>query len=715
MTRTRPVLPLLISFVFGATLASPAVLGQQPETYAKAAEDKEDNEKIIDELVVTAARYVSTGGRSANKSDIPLVETPQSVTVISRDMMDLLNMKSLNESMRYVSGGTGEAFGPDERYDWLTVRGFSPVQYIDGVRAPIASVNNAGTDLYGSESVEILKGPSSVLYGQNPPGGIVNMTSRRPRQQFGGEVGVQLGEYNHRQINGDMTGALTDRVSGRFTMLYRDRETQVDLLRSKRLYVAPAITIDFTPDTSITLLANFQDDDLDNQSTGFLPAFGTSRPNPLGKVPVGRNLGEPGVNFFERTQYSAGYDLSHRFNDRVSIEQNFKYFDAEVRSRAIYGGGLRDQDRNGVPDDFRTVNRFDFPFNEDIESTNVDTRLNLLFDTGALEHSVLVGVDYRRYTGFSEYGFNTAPPIDLFEPVYGAEVGDGGPIFPFVDATNKQTGIYVQDQIRANRLIFTLSGRQDYLDTTSFGNSTDEDVFSYRAGVNYVFDNGISPYVQTARSFQPVAGADFSGKAFIPTTGTQFEAGLKYDGRGLARGLNVFASAAAYQIVQENILTPDPVNPNFRVQTGEVEVQGVEIEASARIYERLTFNFAYTYTDSEVTRSNTANLGKELVAVPKKLASLLIDYTFQTGPIAGFGAGAGIRYRGRQYGDALNNWPSDPVTVFDAILHYDTRKWRFTVNASNLTDKIFVDRCSSTSNCFYGTRRLVTTSFLRKF
>ena len=125
---------------------------------------------------------------------------------ISRDMIDLLNWTSLNESVRYSAGATGEAFGPDERYDWLQIRGFDPVQFIDGVQAPIGSVNNTGTDLYGSESVEVLKGPAAVLYGQSPPGGIVNMVSRRPQDGRGGELEVQGGEYNMWQVAGDLTG-----------------------------------------------------------------------------------------------------------------------------------------------------------------------------------------------------------------------------------------------------------------------------------------------------------------------------------------------------------------------------------------------------------------------------------------------------------------------------------------------------------------------------
>lgn len=699
------------SVLIAGTAAAWVTGGLLAPTASLAQEDDE----AVEEIVVTAPEYVSTGGRSANKTDIPLVETPQSVTVISRDMIDLLNMNSLNESMRYVSGGTGEAFGPDERYDWLKVRGFDPVQYIDGVQAPIASVNNTGTDLYGFQSVEILKGPTSALYGQAPPGGIVNMTSRRPEHELGGELEAQFGEYNHMQVNGDITGSLADNVSARFTALYRDRETQVDFLQSKRLYVSPALTVDISPDTSLTLLANYQDDDLDNQSTGFLPAFGTFLPNPLGTVPVGRNLGETGVNFFDRSQYSAGYDFTHVFNDSFSIEQNFKYFDVQVRSRAIFGGGLLDADADGTPDDYRTVIRWDFPFNEDIKSTNVDTRANLSFDTGGLEHTMLIGVDYRHYKGFSEFGFAAAPSIDLFDPVYDADVGDGAAPFPNVDSTQDQTGLYIQDQIRADKVVVTLSGRQDYLETETPGGDTDEDAFSYRVGLNYVFDNGFSPYVQTARSFQPVAGADFEGNQFEPTTGTQVEGGIKYDGRALASNMDVFTSLAAYRIVQENLTTPDLENPNFNIQTGEVEVRGVELEAAARLHERLTLNLAYSYTDSEVTRSNSGTEGRELVAVPGTLASALLDYTWQSGTFAGFGAGLGLRYRGEQYGDPLNDWESDAVTVWDAIIHYDTENWRFSVNASNFTDEIFVDRCSSTSNCFYGSRRLVTASVLRKF
>jgi len=696
--------------MIGAALAGPGVAQEQA-----SQEEVQD----IGPVVVVAERYVSKDGTSASKSDIPLVEMPQSVSVVSRDMIDLLNWTSLNESVRYSAGATGEAFGPDERYDWLQIRGFDPVQFIDGLQAPIGSVNNTGTDLYGSESVEVLKGPAAVLYGQSPPGGIVNMISRRPTTERGGELEVQGGEYNMWQVGGDFTGALTDTTSGRITALYRDRETQVDFLQSKRLFISPAVKFDIGDETQLTLLANYQKDEIDNQSTGFLPIYGTMLPNPLGKVPVGRNLGETGYNFFDREQWSAGYDFSHRFNDRVSIQQNLKYFDVKVDSRAVFGTGLLDADFDGTPDDYRTVTRSDFPFNERINSLGVDTRLYWNVNPGgSVEQSILFGVDYRDYDGFSEFGFAAAPSIDLFDPVYDAVIPPAT-LFPFIDETREQVGVYLQDQIKFGSFIVTLNGRNDWVDRNPAAvgaESQDDEEFTYRVGANYVFENGLAPYAQVATSFQPVPGATFAGTPFEPTTGDQVEAGLKYDGRTLPSGSKVFGSIAAYKIVQKNVLTPDPVNLFFNVQEGEVEVKGIELELAGRIRERTTFNLAFTKIDTEVTESSDPTvIGNELIAVPDMLASGLIDYTFQDGPMAGFGFGLGLRYRGELFGDGANQFKSDDVTMYDAILHYDTANWRFALNASNFTDEIFVDRCSSVSNCFYGTRRLVTGSVTRKF
>lgn len=681
-------------------------------------DQRQDAVFSMEEIIVSAPQYVPSASRSALKDDAPLVEIPQSVTLISRDQIDLLNWSSLQDAMRYTAGVTGENFGPDDRYDWLTVRGFYPVQYIDGLQAPVGSVTNTGTDLYGSESVDVLKGPSSVLYGQTPPGGIVNMRSRRPQFEWGGEAEIQYGNYDHKQANGDITGPITENLAFRLTGLYRDRENQVDFATSERIYVAPALTAQLTPDTQLTFLAYYQKDDVDNETHGFLPAFGTLLPNPLGEIPPSFFPGEPGHNFFKREQWAVGYDFAHSFSDNLALQQNLKYFKADTESRIVYGNGLLDDDADGIPDDYRTLVRVDFPFNEVVKSLNVDTRLHWEVNTGALEHSLLVGFDYRDYDYQSEFGFGDAPPIDIFNPVYGANVPMPA-LIPFDDQEQKQKGIYIQDQIRIDRFVLTLSGRQDWVTSINFGDRVKDDKFTYRAGLNYVFEGGFAPYIQMAKSFQPVAGRDiYTGEAFVPTTGTQYEAGIKYDGSNLGPDLKVFASAAVFNLVQKNVLTPanDPLNPFADIQEGEVEVNGVELEGVLRYRERLSINASYTYTDSEVTESNDpAVLGSRLMAVPKHKASLLVDYTFQDGPLAGLGAGGGVRHISGIYGDEANLWRVGSVTLFDAIIHYDTAGWRLAINANNLFDKEYVQRCSSATNCFYGTKRQVVGSITRKF
>ena len=665
--------------------------------------------QYLEEVVVTAPHYVPTSNTAATKIEVPLIETPQSISVVTRDQVDLLNMQNLGQAVRYTSGIIGENFGADERYDWLTLRGFNPVQYIDGLQAPIGSVSNVGLDLYGFESVEVLKGPSSVLYGLTPPGGIVNMTSRRPQEEYGGEIQVQFGEHDATQVAGDITGPATDGLLYRLTALYRDRGTQMDHVNSERLFIAPSLTWKIAPTTTVTFLGYYQDDTVDGDGGGFLPAQGVVLPNPHGRIPVGRNTGEPDYNTYQREQYGIGYDFRHEFSDAVVLQQNLKYTAADVLMRSVYGAGLQP--------DMRTLNRSNFPFDEEVRSFGVDTRLTVRADAGGTTHTLLFGIDWRRYTNDSMFGFTAAPPIDIFEPVYGATPIVTPDMFPFTQQTQEQLGFYVQDQMKLGRWVFTLSGRHDSVEADNAGVETDDDEFSWRGGINCVFDSGFAPYVAWARSFQPTYGADFNGNPFVPTIGEQIEAGIKFEPRGLGMGRRAFFSLAAYELTQDNVLTPDPdpSHPFFNVQTGEVEVRGVELEWVARFHERLSLNGSYSYTDSEVTKSNGPDLGKRLTMVPEHKLSLLADYTFQTGRLAGFGFSVGVRYLSDSYGDPANEWRTPSVTLADVVVHYDRGAWHAALNGSNVFDKEHLSRCSSIDQCFYGLRRNVTLTVARRF
>lgn len=671
-------------------------------------------DEVIEELVVTAPNYVPTTNLSATKIAIPLIETPQSISVITRDQIDVLNFQNLQQAVRYTAGVIGENFGPDERYDWLTQRGFQPVQYIDGLQAPVGSTSNVGVDLWGAESVEILKGPSGVLYGQTPPGGLVNLTMRRPRQDFSSEFQAQYGSFENKQLAADVTGSLTGSgvLAGRLTALWRERETQTDFVDSKRAFIAPSLAWNISDDTHLTLLGYHQDDELLGDGGGFLPAEGTLLPNPNGHIDVDFNAGEPDYNRFRRYQYGVGYEFDHRFNETWTIRQNAKYSRANSYSQAVFGAGLQP--------DLRTLNRFNFIFPEDIKQVAVDTRAEIRATTGAIEHTALVGFDYRVLDNDSDLGFGFGPTLDVFNPVYGQP---NPPLFlptdVFLRQEQEQVGAYIQDQLKIGNWRLTLSAREDWLDTRNdqAGVTVSDDAFTYRGGLNYVFDSGVAPYVAYSTSFLPVSGADFNGTPFVPSEGNQIEAGVKFEPRNLGDDVRLFASAAVYELIQEDVLTNDPVNPFFFVQTGEIEVKGVELEGITRIRERLSINGSYTYTDSEVTKSNGPDLGKQLPIVPEHKASLFMDYTFQTGALAGFGAGIGVRYQSENFGDPANMpiLQSEAVTLFDALVHYDRNGWKLAINATNVEDDVYVQRCSSLTQCFYANRRTIFATVGKKW
>lgn len=683
---------------------------------AAIAQPADSSSDKVEKVVVTAPRYVPQRTPGATKTDTPLVETPQSVTVIDRDQMDVLGWTSVDQAVRYSAGVIGENFGPDQRYDWLTLRGFYPIQYVDGLQAPIGSTANIGLDLFGLELVEILKGPASGLYGTTPPGGIVNMVSRRPGDVFGGSVSAMYGNNDSWQFTGDVTGPLSDTLDYRLTGLYRDKGTQIDGVNVERTYVAPALTMKFGPATQLTLLSYYQDDDVQGDGGGFLPASGLTKPNPFGQIPWSRNLGEPGYNRFQREQYGVGYDFAHEFSDMLILRQNMKYFSADTDILQVYGAGLQA--------DNRTVNRNNFPFKEEVTSLNFDTRLEGHFDTGGLAHYLLVGFDYRDFENGSKFGFAFwQTTIDLFNPVYGQPIVTPPLSFTFLDQQEQQTGLYVQDQIKAGSWIFTLTGRQDWLDTTNAGVAQDLSEFTYRVGLNYVFDSGFAPYVAYATSFQPTKpGFDFVTSTNVlldPSTGKQFEAGVKWDGRGLPKGVNVFASAAYYSLTQDNVVSPGPdVRYPFGItQVGEVEVQGLELEAVARFYERLSFNASYSYTDSEIVNSSApSQIGKPMAMVPDHKASIFADYTWQDGPLAGLGFGFGVRYVSETLGaPGFYDEPNEAVTLADGSIHYDFADWRIQLNGNNLFDKEYVARCNSDSECYLGTKGVYTVTVTKSF
>ncbi|MBB4004736.1 TonB-dependent siderophore receptor [Aurantimonas endophytica] len=668
---------------------------------------------------------VASRSATGTKTDTPIVETPQSISVVTADQIEILNAQNPSEALRYNAGVQVERFGADPRYDWIKIRGFDAPAYLDGLLLPNSTYATPRYEPYGIERLEVLKGPASVLYGQSPPGGLINFVSKKPLNETQREVEFQVGNHNRFQGAFDFTGPIDDEgtVLYRLIGLGRLSDTEVDFVNDDRAFIAPSFTWTPTAETSLTLSAFYIKDDA--KSLQFLPSQGTRFPNPNGQIPRERFIGDPDFDDFEREQWGIGYEFEHRFTESLLVRQNLRYTDVDVSLPVVRGFGFPSV--GGVPTNFRNVTRRAVNFDDEIGGLTVDNQLVYDFTTGAFEHTLLAGLDYRQFDSDFKTHLVPTSPLDVFDPDYSAVILPP-PLTGNIDQSVEQTGIYVQDQIRYDRLVLLLSGRQDWAsnDTrnriTDVEASADDAEFTYRVGALYELDPGISPYLSYSTLFQPTVGVGFSGglssvvtgaggAAFEPTTGDQIEAGVKYE----PTFIDGLFTASVFQIVQENVLVADTANPGFQTQAGAVEVRGFEIEGKVSLTDNLDLIASYSYLDSEITENtNPLFVGSDLPVTPNHQAAAFASYTFDSGALGGLTLGAGVRYFGEHWGNLANDLPISSYTLVDAVANYDLgyldarlEGADIAVNASNLFDKDYVSTCNDLATCYYGNGRQV--------
>ncbi len=659
--------------------------------------------------------YVATRSSTGTKTDAPISEVPQSVSVVTRDQIDARGARTLAEALAYnagvATGQRGESAGLGSAN--IVIRGFGGTgslnEYWDGLQIAGTNFATSGIEPFLFERIEVLRGPTSVLYGQNQPGGVVNSVSKRPTAKRRGEVQALGGTFDTIELNLDVSGPIVDdgTLSYRVLAVISDEDGQSDFSGQARQVAAPSISWRPTRDTTLTTQLIYQNDDADGLSLRTLPAIGTLFDSPNGRLPRNRFAGEPTYNKWDREILSVAYFLEHDLTDKWSARQNFRYLKTSLDTELVYAVSLQG--------DNRTVNRSAFGLVEDSHLIAVDNQLEGDIETGPLSHNVLLGVDLQRRTGSTLRRFSAAPTLDLFAPAY-FQTFPEPPIFQDADDTQFRLGLYGQNQIKFQRWILTLGGRHDWTDNELTNNRTDtttetsDSAFTGRVGLGYAFENGITPYFSFAQSFQPQSGVDFNGDRFEPTTGEQYEIGVKYD----VPAQNAFVTLSAFELTQQNVLTSDPVNTGFSVQTGEIRSRGIELEGVASLENGLDLIASYTFLDQEVTKSNDADKGKRPRSVPRQTASLWASYGFDAGWLDGIRLGGGVRYVGRSEGDTQNTFHVPSYTLFDASLNYDLSalgahfdNWHVAVNATNLTDNKYVASCNAANSCFYGVGRSV--------
>ncbi len=659
--------------------------------------------------------YVAKQTGTATKTDTPIAKVPQSISIVTKDQIEDQQALSVAEALRYTPGVFTEYRGSSNLKDEMFVRGFYYVpRYLDGLYLA-GDLSYAKLDPYLLERVELLSGPSSVLYGQGNPGGIVNMVSKKPLDAPYHEVQLTFGSDKQIGLSFDFSDKLNSEIAYRLVGSGFDRDLQENFTEQRSFAIAPSLTWTPNTDTTLTLLGGYQNEPKMG-FRNFLDAVGTLSPIPgYGYVSRDFFVSDPNFEKAEREQYWAGYEFSHDLSEDLTFRQNLRFHHVDhLHHTLIYGS------RTGT-----SISRNASGGTEAWDTFTVDNQVQAKFETGLASHTLLAGVDYLHRSRDYQWGFaygwaGDVDPIDLANPVYGHS-----PITLGIEdderLTAKQTGIYVQDQIDIGRFTFTTGGRFDWASTDikdhigTDDHSYDDHAFTWRAGAVYTFDNGIAPYVSYSTSFDPsIYSPPAGGSAFDPTTAEQYEVGVKY----ASKGTNTLLTAAYYDLTQENVVMTDYSGgwPGVNRQVGEIHNKGVELSARTDVTESVSLIAAYAYIDSEIVETVVAaEEGKMPARIPKHMASLWGTYAFRDATFKGLTLGGGVRYIGESWGNNGNTFEVPDVTLFDAMAKYDfvavNPAWdgvELQVNIKNIADEKYVASCANAYACFYGEGRLVT-------
>lgn len=673
--------------------------------------------------------FVATRSATATKTNTKLLETPQSISVIGQDQLRATGAQTLTQAVQYTPGVYGGVFGNDARLDWFLLRGFVAHDYglyKDGLQLLNYGFNYFRTDPFGLERVEVLRGPSSILFGSGIPGGMINMISKRPTSvpfnyvEAGGDsFGQGYGAFD---FGGpaDNSGHWYYRLTG----IGRGGGTQIDGVDSNRVYIAPSLT--YRPDgaTSFTLLTSYQKD-WTGVTSNFLPYSGTVVRNASGLfIPRSLNVGDTKLNTFRREQFMIGYEFESAINDVWTVRQNMRYSFSQSYQNSFIGQlGYLD------PATETQLARYQFRDSSRVGLFQVDNQAQADFSDGLFRHTAILGLDYKNYTlhdnQASGYVFPGLPGLDIRNPVYGVPPNS---LFTYLLDRDKfqQLGFYAQDQVKITDQFSIIAGvRQDFaatsVDKSLFGTDTSRNdmATTYRVAGVYNFDFGLAPYVAYSTSFQPQIGYDAvlaGGPAFKPDRGKQLEAGFRYQ----PIGQGWLLSFAAFDIDRKDMLIP--VAPFITSFTqGDATSKGVEAQFVANIFNGLNVTASVTHYDIKYTNVDQlpAVVGRTPTATPRTFANLFADYTIPEGDLRGFGFGGGVRYVGNSF--AVNNTIQGIVkvpnyTLFDATVHYDFGNGlRASISGVNLGDKRFVSACQDLNNCYYGESRRILGSLSYKW
>ncbi len=714
---------------FNRSLLAACIAFATPMAVAQDQQDEPTLETI--EVVGELDRF------GATKSALPLVETARSISIEIADQFIDKGALNLSQATTYLANVSGETFGYATRGDAVYSRGFAVPRYRDSVQELFGSYNTTRAELYTVEQVELLKGPASVLYGQGTPGGLLNTVSKTPTFSNDLEVVAEAGNFDRQVLATDgnlVIPGTNNQLAARFVGYWRDSDAQVDNVNDDTLILMPSISYSPSDATKITLIGQFQESD-SVAAAQFIPVQGTLEPLPDGSfLDQDVFVGEPGFDRYDTESNQLTLLANHTFNDVVSLEITALNRRGEAdyqQAWATFTGAGQSRYLNdivGAPLFSPTeVPRSFFRSDNTSEQSAIETRLKLAFNTGPLEHNILIGAQYqdvqieenRDFIAgggalFNDFSFR----LDLANPVYGNFPDDD--YFNLVrddishtqiDQSVEDYGFYVSNEIALFNFRFNVALRYDNVEnqvdnvvssalggvgfTAEDSITQEDDSVSGSIGVLYAFDSGVSPYINYSESFETVLPTSGNAQPLDPEFSEQIELGVKYE----PVGYNALITAAIFQIDIENLENPDSLPFDAAQQQGESTISGAELEAKATLGDWY-LQFAASVLDTEDPN------GFRLPSVAEQQVSLWSVWRPTVYGLDGLKLGAGVRHFGETVSETdVVSYETPSYTLGDVLIGYEIENWDFALNVRNIEDKEYLTSCLTRGDCFPGVRR----------
>lgn len=649
------------------------VLGVVPGT--EQAQEETESIQVIATGEQTEDDYSVPDATTATRTDTPIEDIPASIQVVPQPVLEDQGIVEYRDALENVGGVTldGQYGGTDAGS--IIIRGFSQdTNFRNGFRN-----NNfySISETANIQQLEVLRGPASILYGLTQPGGIVNIVTEQPLSDPYYSVEFTAGQFSFYRPEIDISGPLTEDedLLYRLNLAYQNSGSFRDFVNGERFFVAPVLQWNISDSTTLTLEGEYLYDD---------PVFdrGVSALSDGSLVlPVDRFLGYPQLDEFYAEQYRIGYRFEHEFNENWRFRNAGSIF-------SVWQGGARADNNGGLIDD-RFMPRELRDDESRWENYGIQAEVIGEFNTGSIEHQLLVGVDFSRFTNSYTSDSADLTPLDIFNPNYDIPIPDQLQPRYYQTILTNDFGIYVQDQIDLFENVHLLvGGRLDFADQYQnlLGDISEQSdtAFSPRLGIVYQPIEPLSLYASFSRSFLPVVGRSATGEAFEPERGTQYEVGVKVDVND-----DLFLTLAAFHLTKTNVLTSDLDDPDFSIQVGEQRSQGVEFNAIGEILPGWNVIASYAYTDAEITEDNTLPEGSRLANVAEHTASLWTTYEIQNGDFEGLGFGLGLFFVDDRPGYAGGDPEDFELPSYlraDAAVYYRRDNWRAQINVDNLFD-----------------------------